>query len=878
MTDGAEPCVSARVNLHLNTRYHAARGAMHRVAVAVAMLGVAGLAPLSAAEVTTDPLHVQTTFNIPAQPLSVSLKQLAKQAGIEILFEERIVSGRQATAVEARETPLQAIGALLKGTGLEFTAKDRTVVVRKKSLSATYYDRDGSADSASEPASERSSERNPDEQVQIEEVIVTAQHRTERVYDVPMGITALSGETLGKLQARSFEDYVAMVPGLALQHPALPGANTLTLRGLNAGGVGSTVSVYVDDSPFGSSSSLANGGSYAANFDPWDMQRIEVLRGPQGTLYGASSEGGLVKFVTNAPDPAAFAGLAEVGGENVAHGGNDWSAKGMVNVPLGTKAAFRLSAYSESLPGYVSDPRLHKNDLNSGQKNGARASLLLLPTSDLSIRLTAFKQELRLGGTSYVDVDNDTRQPVYGAFTQERGIAEPQRFTYENYAATVNWNLGWANALSVTSYGRSNNHSFLDLTFSAYGAGQSETQYFSQLLGAPVGLGLTDQSNVTKLTQEFRLQSSSSERLEWEVGAYYTRESAELYQPNDLYTVPDGAMIGGAPGYYYLLTLNSLYKEGAGFATLTYHINPRVDVEVGGRYARNNQTYSFFEQSGFYGIPPSTLLGTAAANKLLYSFAPRWHVTDDLLLYARVASGYQSGGPNPLPSTAPPEVPREFFPDSTVNYEVGMRSRLLNRRLSIDLAAFRIDWSKVQINGNLITPQGNYGYIGNGGSATSQGLEWTVGLAPIENLTLTLTGAYIDAKLTTDAPAVGGVSGDHLPNSPQWSFSLDTDYTWHAFGRYRAFVGGTWSYVGVEFGNFSSADDVTIPPDRMPGYTMGNLRMGLDNSKWRFCAYVKNVTNNHAIVLFANSGYVGFPAQAIYNQPRTVGVTASVKF
>ena len=866
MTDGAERRANLRVNLRLNNWHTAARATARYLAGAV--LGLACLAPLSAAELTTDPFQVQTTFNIPAQPLSTSLKQLANQAGIQILFEERIVSGRQAPAIEARETPLQAIGALLKGTDLEFTAKDRTVVVRKKST-------DGAADAV---AARHSSEAGLDEQVQIEEVVVTAQHRTEKVYDVPMGITALSGGALEKLQARSFEDYVAMVPGLALQHPSLPGANTLTLRGLNAGGAGATVSVYVDDSPFGSSSSLANGSSYSANFDPWDMQRIEVLRGPQGTLYGASSEGGLVKFVTNAPDPAAFAGLAEVGGENVAHGGSDWSAKGMVNVPLGTKAAFRLSAYGESLPGYISDPLLHKNDVNAGQKNGVRASLLLLPTSDLSIRLTAFKQELRLNGTSYVDVDNDTRQPVYRAFTQVRGVAEPQRFTYENYAATVSWNLGWANALSVTSYGKSNNHSFLDLTYSAFDVGQSEGQYFSQLLGFPTGLGLTDESSVKKLTQELRLQSNSSERLEWELGAYYTRETAQLYQPNDLYTVPDHTGIGGAPGYYYLLILNSLYKEGAGFANLTYHINPKVDVEVGGRFARNNQTYSFFQESGYFGAPPSTIAGVASANKFLYSFAPRWHVTDDLLLYARVASGYQSGGPNPLPATAPPEVPREFFPDSTVNYEVGLRSRLLNRRLSIDLAAFRIDWSKVQINGNLITPQGNYGYIGNGGSATSQGLEWTVGLTPLENLTLTLTGAYIDAKLTADAPAVGGLSGDHLPNSPQWSFSLDTDYTWHAFDNYRAFAGATWSYVGVEYGNFSSANDVTIPPDRMPGYTMGNLRVGLDNNKWRFSAYVKNVTNNHAIALFTNSGYVGFPASAIYNQPRTVGVTASVKF
>jgi len=867
MTDHTKP----RARRRMSDKHRLVRDALRLLAVA--LLGLTSLT--CAAQDANDLLHTQMTFNIPAQPLGTSLKQLATQAGVQILFEEEIVSGRQAPALTARETPLQALTILLRGTGLEFTSKDGTVAVRRKSYGLTRAEHP-------EGASDTSLSAGSDDKLQLEEVIVTAQHRAEKLQDVPMGITAMTGESLDRQQARSFEDYVARVPGLALQHPSLPGSNTLTLRGLNAGGVGSTVSVYVDDSPFGSSSSVANGGAYAANFDPWDMQRIEVLRGPQGTLYGASSEGGLIKFVTNAPDPAGFSGVAEVSGEKVAQGGNGWSAKGVINVPLGSLAAFRLSTYSESLPGYVDDPFLHQSNLNSGKQDGLRASLLLAPTSNLSIRLTAFDQVLKLGGTSYVDVDNLTRQPVYGNFTQLRAVPEPQRFEYQHYSIATNWDLGWANALAVSSYGRSNNKPFIDATYSAYGNGQTTGQFFSQLLGTPVGFGLTDQADTRKVTQELRLQSQSQETLEWEVGAYYTHESAALIQPNDIYNLPDGSFFGGAPGYYDNLRMDSRYKEAAAFASLTYHLSQSIDVQVGGRWARNSQTFSLFEQSPLLGNAPTVVTGRADADKILYSFAPRWHLTSDLMLYARFASGYEAGGPNPLPSIAPATIPRQFKPDSTVNYEAGIRDQLFDRRLSIDLTAFRIDWSKVQINGVLITPTGQFGYLGNGGSAVSQGVEWELGWAPIPDFTLTFTGAYVDAKLTADAPAVGGVSGERLPNSPQWSFSTNAEYARHAFGSYRAFVGGTWSYVGVETSNFSSTNDVTIPPTRMPGYTTGDLRIGLEGVQWgrqlRFSLYAKNVTNKHAIVLFGDSGSPGFPGTSIYNQPRTIGATASVKY
>ncbi|MFZ0009331.1 MAG: TonB-dependent receptor plug domain-containing protein, partial [Steroidobacteraceae bacterium] len=286
----------------------------------------------------------------------------------------------------------------------------------------------------------------------LQEVVVTAQKREERLHDVPMGVTAITSDELQKQQLVSFEDLAAKVPGLSLTD-IQPGITRLTLRGQNAGGIGSTVTTYIDDTPFGSSNALANGFGFSGDFDTWDLQRVEVLRGPQGTLYGAGSEGGLLKYVTNPPDPTQAAAAVQVGGEDVAHGDGAGSGKGMINLPIGDRAAFRLSGYYEGLPGYVDDPSLGENNINRGYQGGVRAALLVNFTDNLSIRLNAFGQDLHTDGTPYTDVVGagdllltppaNQLEPQNGNFNQQRFINEPTDFDYRIYSGTLNWNVGW---------------------------------------------------------------------------------------------------------------------------------------------------------------------------------------------------------------------------------------------------------------------------------------------------------------------------------------------------------------------------------------------------------------------------------------------------
>src|ERR1700733_1596659 len=233
-------------------------------------------------------------------------------------------------------------------------------------------------------------------------IVVTAEKREESLKDVPMSVTALGGNSLDNLQYRSFSDYAAMVPGLSLTS-SQPGFTTLTLRGQNAGGVGSTVAVYLDESPFGSSSALLNGSILSGDFDTWDLQRVEVLRGPQGTLYGSNSEGGLLKFVTAPPVLGSFSGAAEVTGESVDHGGSGGDIRAVLNLPLGDKVAFGAGVLKREVAGGGEDPSRNKVDENDGHKYGGRVSLLAEPIDSLTTRLTPRSKQSNYNGPPGLD-------------------------------------------------------------------------------------------------------------------------------------------------------------------------------------------------------------------------------------------------------------------------------------------------------------------------------------------------------------------------------------------------------------------------------------------------------------------------------------------
>jgi outer membrane receptor protein involved in Fe transport len=718
----------------------------------------------------------------------------------------------------------------------------------------------------------------------LQEVVVTAQKRQEKLINVPMAVTAITGDSIQSMHLIDFADLETQVPGLSVELEA-PGLDKLTLRGENVGGVGSTVTTYIDDVPFGSSNALANGSIAAGDFDTWDLQRVEVLRGPQGTLYGAGSEGGLIKYVTNPPDPTKFAAAFELGDEDVAHGQNALSYKAMVNLPVAGRAALRLDGFYSKLPGYIDDPQLGESDVNRGYQEGGRASLLVNVTDNLSIRLTAFGQLLHTDGSPQIDVIGapnplappaDQLQPDDGNYAQHRFIAEPATFKYDIYSGTLDWNLGWGSLTSITSYGTTTENQLFDGTSADFAPGVTGGELVESLLppGTSAGAAETDDLYIKKFTQELRLASPASQAIEWQLGAFYTRESSTLAETIPSFIIPTLASTG-LPSLEDI-NLDALYREWSGFGQITYHFNPAFDLSLGGRWSENKQS----ENESIGGLlvsPPQLSGGGSTGTDFTYSVAPRWHVSEDTMAYVRVASGYRAGGPNALPPITPTGVPTSYQADSTVNYEIGLKTLQFDHRLSIDVDAFLIKWKKIQ----LFEFVDNFGINANGGTATSKGVEWSFALTPFQGLNLTLAGAYVDAYLTADAPATGGVTGDQLPYAPKWSNSLDADYTWHAFGDYSAFAGATWSYIGSRVDDFAATATVVgsalvfepNPRTDLGSYNTLNLRVGLQNERWTLELYCKNLADTRGLTFYTNTGTPNSGGAIVIQQPRTIGAT-----
>ncbi len=726
----------------------------------------------------------------------------------------------------------------------------------------------------------------PQTAAMLQEVVVTAQKRQEKVLDVPMAVTAITADAMQSQKLMDFADLETQVPGLSVELTA-PGLDRLTLRGENVGGVGSTVGTYIDDVPFGSSNALANGEGTTGDFDTWDLQRVEVLRGPQGTLYGAGSEGGLLKYVTNPPDPTQFSSAFELGDAEVANGGTGADYKAMVNLPMGGISALRLDGFYTQLPGYIDDPQLGEKDINRGYQEGGRASFLVNVTDNFSIRLSAFGQTLHTDGSPEVDVIGsagtpvtppaDQLQPDIGNYDQARYFGEPATFKYQIYSAKLQWNLGWGTLTSISGYGTTTQDQYLDSTWVAAAPEVSFGEVTESVLpaGTTAAVAETDDLNIKKVTQEVRLESSKDQPLEWITGVFYTRESSTIAQTLPTFIFP-GLATTGLPSLENA-NLDAIYREYSGYGQIDYHFNPAFDVALGARWSENKQSTDQLT-SGLL-VSTSEATGVSTGNDFLYSIAPRWHLSRNTMAYARVATGYRPGGPNALPplTTGTAGVPTSYKSDSTVNYEVGLKSIMLDNRLSVDVDAFLVQWKDIQ----LFEYVDSFGINANGGTATSKGLEWTFAFTPVEGLNFAFDGAYIDADLTADAPATGGLDGNQLPYAPKWTDSLDASYTWRAFQGFHAFAGATWSYIGARQSDFGATAAVVNnavvferdPPATLGGYNTVNLRTGLDNGRWSFELYCKNLANSRGIAYYTSQGTPNFGGAITLQQPRTIGVT-----
>jgi iron complex outermembrane recepter protein len=691
-------------------------------------------------------------------------------------------------------------------------------------------------------------------ETQPQEIIVTAQKRSERLIDVPQSVSVVSAETLQNQHAQRLSDYLTRIPSANIVE-SQPGSSRIVLRGINTGGVGATVATYIDETPFGSATALANGGVLAPDLDPFDLERVEVLRGPQGTLYGANSLGGLVKLVTVTPNPGAFDAAGEVSVENVAHGETGYLGRLAANVPLGSDAAVRVTGFYRSDPGYIDDP-LQGSDVNDGKTYGGRISFMVRPAPAFRIRASVLMQNIRSNGTNGVDVDPVTLKPTIGKYDHERFVREPNDIDYRLYNATVDYDFGPVSLVSATSYGTLKQAGVID------GSGR---------LGLPAGL---DQGMRQKrFTQEVRVASNGRQAIEWTLGGFYTHESNRLSQnvflvdPLTGDSVVDGALVVALP---------SRYRELAGFANATWHIAPKFDLTAGGRYSHNRQS-SEQDTGGLFLLTPTHVSGKSSDSVFTYSVAPQYKPNRNTTIYARVAKGYRPGGPNALSPDAPDAVPRQFGPDTTTNYEVGLKTQTADRLLTLELTAFLTNWKNIQ----LLVQLGDFGVNTNGEGARSKGVEFSVGVNPDRHLSLYANGSYVDAYLTDDAVLAGGLKGDQLPYSPKWQGTIGAEYERPLSGSVNGRAGISWHYTGSRFSDFNPPVAPGVPgplQHKLDSFSQIDAHAGVEVGKFRIDAFVRNLTGARGIVNIGAFGAFNGDLPAAVIMPRTFGLSLGVRY
>jgi outer membrane receptor protein involved in Fe transport len=664
----------------------------------------------------------------------------------------------------------------------------------------------------------------------IDTITVTAEKSTQRLIDVPASVGVVTADTLAQQNDTQLRDYFAQVPGLQVSSQG-GGRTTVAIRGITTGsGNNPTVGFTIDDVPVGSSTGGGLGDTVVPDLDPSILDQIEVLRGPQGTLYGAASMGGLIRYVTAAPDLENYFGQISLSGSTVA-GQAGGGTRGSVNMPLvDDKLALRASAFYRIDPGYIGNPQTGQSNDNMTRTEGGRASLLWQITPDVTYEVAGTLQHMTTGGSSGEDFNFDRTTP-YGPYQQTElpGTAT----SYENFElfnANLNADLGFAKFTSVTAYSSTIFNAPQDVThvFGRY------LPYFFPTSAIPsLGLGIYNYYKTAKSSQEFRLASEGDNRLDWMVGAFYTNEYDNNLQR--IYTAY--AATGqefGFPALYTTWTPGR-YQEYSTFGSLTYHVTPQFDVEVGGRLSREfqygvNSYNGILEGGEVYSNDEST------TNVGTWSITPRYHISDDMMVYAKVATGFRPGGPNSAPGESP-----MYGNDRTTNYEIGYKTELLDHKLSIDAAIYDIEWSQIQLE--AASPTG-FSFIQNGGKARSRGGELSVTAKPLQGMTVNANVGYTDATLSQDAigASLYGLKGERLPYSARATGALSIDQHFMIVDGYDGFVGTTVSYVGGRFSDFTSSAD--IPRFYMPSYETVDVRVGVNHDQWSLSLYGKNLNNS----------------------------------
>lgn len=712
----------------------------------------------------------------------------------------------------------------------------------------------------------------PSVEPELAKVVVTAQRRAESIEDVPMSIAALSG---GQLEARGITDLAGLagaVPGLNFSE-VTPGRTQVAIRGIYAVAGSSPVGMYLNESEVsGGGSSDLVGSTEPALFD---IARVEVLRGPQGTLYGGGSIGGTLRYITNMPEFDNANTVLSVQGSLIAdadeYGGR---IMGATTVPLiDDKLAVRFAGLYQMIPGYIDrvvppevNPAIHSQgtfaNSSEGWRGGARLSLRYQPTDRISLEGFINYQKLRYDDQPVFD--NNMGESAKGA-----RFAEPidDRFTLSSLKADIDF--GPVVLSSISSY-FDREYFFLSDNTDVYvniSWGRFTPATRSLGIAANTSISNAVDAPVSRFSQELRLASApSSEKWKWVVGAYYAESELGRYQDvlDPVYfqayvdTLPrpaSSAPVVAPNGIVFQGRTTVEQTDKAVFADVRREIGSKLGISAGVRYYQNDGLLDRATQSAFSGGVLVEELGLKSSEsgytpKVTFDFKPN----EDLMLYATASKGFRPGAPNrpvnptqcvqdALAALGLTRAPTGYDGDTVWNYEIGTKGSFLGNRASVNLAVFKMDWQKVQ----QVTPLTGCGYsfVSNTGGAQNEGVELEFQLRPVAALLLTGGLAYNNAQLTEPAPTLGGAVGDPIQNTPEMTWQVAGEYRFGLPHGANLAMRLDYSHRDEVFRNFIR-DSFDYRGD---AYHTSSLRFAYEpDADWSLSLLVTNLTNEQPLL------------------------------
>lgn len=700
---------------------------------------------------------------------------------------------------------------------------------------------------------------------ELETIVVTATRRDESLQSVAASVSAISGNVIDDIGARNIREVMGLVPGLAI---VTSGDTKYILRGVSTDTWEEqrpATAEYLDETP------ITTPGSFIWDIDsaPYliDMDRVEVLRGPQGTLFGSSSMGGTVRYITRRPSMNRTESWVQLGAATTSHGDPGYSVNGMFNVPLQEGVlALRGVGFYDVVGGFIDNLYGRVDDVNETSFSGGRLALEWRPGEQLTAIARVSLQRQSDGGSTQRDLADplNSQTRMTDESSTARRIITNVDLSYATAAATFR---------SITSWGKTDATNRTDGTKFAVGFTGLEFQQT-----------WVNGQDTDDFIQEFRAESNKVERVDWLAGVFYQHRDNVYTQsfPSPGYDALTGgaAAAFGYPDNLYVLDLAQPVEELAGYGEVGWRPAERWRISAGARWFQFER--SEHEQAdGLWNDGPTDRKGQATESSVSPRYTLSYKPSEGSTYYALASNGYRPGGPNlgepggmdcsaDLAALGYESAPLDFKSDELWNYEIGARQTWYDRRLTVAGAVYRIDWSRMQ---NLIWLDCAWGFVQNAGKARNDGIELEVGYTVTSDIDLRLSGSYVDARLEQPGPGAPGQHGDRLPGVPDLSGSVAAAWRFLRRDSLVASVHAMWTYVGDRYsGYYDSSTDSRL---FMDAYDILDVRLQVEGDRWIAALIADNLFDGNGVVFVYGEPSTRYEIPV---RPRTLRFTLQYAF